>query len=130
MTAFGRAVIEIANNPAYDTWTFPSKIRLALHVQVTDKQEHKTLQLSKASQLPHPDVCVEEIRYLPDRNLNHELFSRLASCQWTRQARARISKTCWHYISFFRLAKNDSVAALSQHTSVRPMYCTIPFSAQ
>ena len=36
------------------------------------------------------------------------------------RARARVSKRCRWYISFFRVAKNDSAAALSQHTPVRP----------
>jgi transposase InsO family protein len=35
-------------------------------------------------------------------------------------ARVRVSKRCRWYISFFRVAKNDSAAALSQHTPVRP----------
>lgn len=36
------------------------------------------------------------------------------------RARARVWKRCRWYISFFRVAKNDSAAALSQHTPVRP----------
>src|SRR4051794_24213660 len=35
-------------------------------------------------------------------------------------ARVRVSKRCRWYISFFRVAKNDSAAALSQQTPVRP----------
>lgn len=87
MTAFGDAVITIANDLAYDEWTFSAKIRLALDKQITAKQERTTQKLLKASKSPNPDACVEDIRYLPDRNLNRELVSRLPSCQWLDAAR-------------------------------------------
>lgn len=87
MTAFGDAVITIANDPTYDEWTFSAKVRLALDKQIAAKRQRTTQKLLKASKSPNPDACVEEIRYLPGRNLNRELVSRLASCQWLDGAR-------------------------------------------
>src|SRR3954453_5595874 len=46
-----------------------------------------------------------------------------------KRARARVAKDCRWYISFFRAAKKDSAAALSQHTPVRPRLRRIPFLA-
>src|SRR3954453_11907947 len=45
------------------------------------------------------------------------------------RARARVLNACRWYISFFRVAKNDSAAALSQHTPVRPRLRRIRFRA-
>lgn len=50
--------------------------------QVTAGQERRTQKLLKASQTPHPEACIEELRYLPNRNINRELISRIAQCQW------------------------------------------------
>lgn len=86
MTAFGQTVIDLANDPACDEWTFSQKIFHALDKEITARQERRTQKLLKASRSPNPDACVEEIRYLPDRNINRELIARLSSCQWTRPA--------------------------------------------
>src|SRR4051794_6050064 len=43
------------------------------------------------------------------------------------RARARAAEVCRWYMSFFNVAKNDSAAALSQHTPVRPRLRRIPF---
>lgn len=86
MTAFGKTVIDIANNPDYDEWTFSQKIAFALDKEVTARQERRVEKLLKASRSPHPDACVEDIDYRPDRNLSRELVARLGSCQWVAQA--------------------------------------------
>ena len=66
MTAFGQTVIDLANDPACDEWTFSEKIFHALDKEITARQERRTQKLLKASRSPNPDACVEEIRYLPD----------------------------------------------------------------
>lgn len=85
MTAFGKTVIDLANDPACDEWTFSQKIFHALDKEITATEQRRTQKLLKASRSPNPDACVEEIRYLPDRNLNRELIARLSSCQWIDQ---------------------------------------------
>ena len=85
MTAFGKTVIDLANDPACDEWTFSQKIFHALDKEITAREQRRTQKLLKASRSPNPDACVEEIRYLPDRNLNRELIARLSSCQWIDQ---------------------------------------------
>ncbi|NWN86973.1 MAG: ATP-binding protein [Micrococcaceae bacterium] len=85
MTAFGRTVIDLANDPTYDDWTFSQKIHYAMDTELTARQERRTQKLLKASKSPNPEACVEEIRYLPGRNLNREHVGRLASCQWIDQ---------------------------------------------
>lgn len=68
MTAFGKTVIDLANDPACDEWTFSQKIFHALDKEITSREQRRTQKLLKASRSPNPDACVEEIRYLPDRN--------------------------------------------------------------
>jgi DNA replication protein DnaC len=82
MTAFGEAVIEIANDPACDQWTFSQKIRHALDQETTARAERRVLKLLKASRTPNPAACVEDIHYLDGRNLNRDLIARLAACRW------------------------------------------------
>src|SRR3954449_5858759 len=45
------------------------------------------------------------------------------------RARALVAKDCRWYISFFKAAKNDSAAALSQQTPVRPRLRRMPLLA-
>ena len=85
MTAFGEAVIDIANDPTYDQWTFSQKIRHALEQETAARTERRVLKLLKASRTPNPAACVEDIRYLDGRNLNRELVARLAACRWIDQ---------------------------------------------
>ncbi len=64
MTAFGQTVIDLANDPACDEWTFSQKIFHALDKEITARSERRTQKLLKASRSPNPDACVEEIRVL------------------------------------------------------------------
>jgi DNA replication protein DnaC len=78
-------VIDIANDPTYDQWTFSQKIRHALEQETAARTERRVLKLLKASRTPNPAACVEDIRYLDGRNLNRELVARLAACRWIDQ---------------------------------------------
>lgn len=82
MTAFGQAVIDIANDPAYDPWTFSQKIRHALEQETMARSQRRMLKLLKESRSPNPAACVEDIHYLPDRTINREVIARLASGRW------------------------------------------------
>ncbi len=85
MTAFGEAVIDIANDPAYDHWTFSAKIRHALAHETNARTERRVLKLLKASGTPNPGACIEDIHYLPERSLTRDLVARLAACRWIDQ---------------------------------------------
>jgi len=82
MTAFGKSVIDIANDPAFDTWTFSQKVLYALDKEVAARRERRINKLLKASRSPNPDACLEDVVYAPDRNINPEQVSRLAHGQW------------------------------------------------
>lgn len=82
MTAFGKAVISVANDPSFDEWTFSAKIRYALEQENAARNERRTQKLLKASGTPNLGACVEDIRYLPDRSLTRDVVGPLASCQW------------------------------------------------
>src|SRR5690625_2213408 len=82
MTAFGQAVIDIANDPTFDEWTFSAKIRHALAQETNARAERRMMKLLKASRTPNLAACVEDIHYLPDRNLTRDVVARLAACRW------------------------------------------------
>lgn len=82
MTAFGQAVIDIANDPAFDEWTFSAKIRHALAKEINARGERRLLKLLKASRTPNLGACVEDLHYLPDRTLNRDVVARLSACGW------------------------------------------------
>src|SRR5699024_9734124 len=138
MTAFGQTVIDLATDPACHEWTFSEKIFHALDKEITARQERRTQKLLKASRSPNPDACVEEIRYLPDRNVNRELIARLSSCQWidatrnlvvlgqssvgkTYLAQALLNAACRKYYTarFFRLDDLANRLAVLEPTSQR-----------
>ncbi|MDP9831587.1 ATP-binding protein [Trueperella abortisuis] len=86
MTAFGQTVISMANDSAFDEWTFSDKIIFAVEKEVAARAERRFAKLLKASMTPLPDACAADIRHTPKRNLTRELTSRLAHCQWIEHA--------------------------------------------
>ncbi|MFB9817876.1 ATP-binding protein, partial [Paeniglutamicibacter sulfureus] len=54
MTAFGQAVIDMANDPAYDEWTFSRKVRHALDQETTARAQRRVVKLLKESKTPNP----------------------------------------------------------------------------
>lgn len=86
MTAFGQALIDIANDPVYDDWTFSHKIHHALDIELAARDERRVHRLLKASYTPNPAACIEDIRYLPGRTLNRNVVDRLAACTWVNNA--------------------------------------------
>ena len=86
MTAFGQTVIDIANDSAFDDWTFSEKIIFAVEKEVAARAERRFSKLLKASMTPQPDACTADIHYTTKRTLTRELTSRLAHCQWIQRA--------------------------------------------
>lgn len=86
MTAFGEAVIDIANDPNCDEWTFSQKIRHALERETTARGERRLLKLLKSSRTPNAAACVEDIHYLAGRSINRDVVARLAACHWVERA--------------------------------------------
>ncbi|WP_392398613.1 ATP-binding protein [Corynebacterium lehmanniae] len=134
MTAFGKSVIDIANDPAFDTWTFSQKVLYALDKEVAARRERRINKLLKASRSPNPDACLEDVAYAPDRNINPEQVSRLAHGQWchlgqnivilgkssvgkTYLAQALITAACRNDYSA-RFYRTDMLAA---HFAVMPL---------
>ncbi|MDL0402213.1 ATP-binding protein, partial [Corynebacterium lehmanniae] len=134
MTAFGKSVIDIANDPAFDTWTFSQKVLYALDKEVAARRERRISKLLKASRSPNPDACLEDVVYAPDRNINPEQVSRLAHGQWchlgqnivilgkssvgkTYLAQALITAACRNDYSA-RFYRTDMLAA---HFAVMPL---------
>ncbi|MBA5244892.1 MULTISPECIES: ATP-binding protein [Corynebacterium] len=134
MTAFGKSVIDIANDPAFDTWTFSQKVLYALDKEVAARRERRINKLLKASRSPNPDACLEDVVYAPDRNINPEQVSRLAHGQWchlgqnivilgkssvgkTYLAQALITAACRNDYSA-RFYRTDMLAA---HFAVMPL---------
>lgn len=134
MTAFGKSVIDIANDPAFDTWTFSQKVLYALDKEVAARRERRINKLLKASRSPNPDACLEDVVYAPDRNINPEQVSRLTHGQWchlgqnivilgkssvgkTYLAQALITAACRNDYSA-RFYRTDMLAA---HFAVMPL---------
>lgn len=87
MTAFGEAVIDIANDPACDEWTFSQKIRHALDKETAARNERRMLKLLKAARTPNPAACIEDVHYLEGRTLTRDVVERLAACRWIDRTR-------------------------------------------
>ena len=65
MTAFGQTIIDIANDSAYDEWTFLHKIHHALDIELAARAERRVFKLLKDSHTPNPAACVEDLPTRP-----------------------------------------------------------------
>lgn len=57
MTAFRKSVIDIANDPTFDTWTFSQKVLFALDKEVAARRERRISKLLKASRSPNLTIA-------------------------------------------------------------------------
>ena len=134
MTAFGKSVIDIANDPTFDTWTFSQKVLYALDKEVAAKRERRVNKLLKASRSPNPDACIEDITYTPGRIINKEQITRLAHCQWCQSTqnivilgKSSVGKTYLAQALITAACRNDYSARfyrtdmLAAHFAVMPL---------
>ena len=54
MTAFGQTVIDIANDAAYDEWTFSQKIAFALDKEVAARSERRQSKTTQSIPVAKP----------------------------------------------------------------------------
>lgn len=80
--AMGEKLKEILEDSAYDGMTFEEKVKEMLDAEANARTDRKIAKLNKEANFKIPDACVEEIIYLPDRNLDKDRITRLASCKW------------------------------------------------
>lgn len=135
LTAFGATVIDIANDPTFDEWSFSQKIRHALNQETQARGERRMLKLLKASRTPNLAACVEDIHYLNGRSINREVVARLAACRWVDHctnlvilgsssvgksylAQAMVNAACRHDYTarYYRLDDLANQLAIYQHT--------------
>ena len=79
MTAFGEAVIDIANDPTCDQWTFSQKIGTPWNERPLPAANGVCSNCLKASRTPNPAACVEDIHHLSGRSINRDVVARLGS---------------------------------------------------
>lgn len=80
--AFGRKLREICEDEAFDDMTFEDKIGACIDAELEARDSRKIDKAVKAARFKIKGACVEEIYYLPDRNLTRDRVARLASCAW------------------------------------------------
>lgn len=80
--AFGRKLREICEEEAYDDLTFEEKIGLCMEAELLARESRKVERAVRDARLKVKSACVEEIIYLPDRNLTRDRIARLAECSW------------------------------------------------
>ncbi|KKO79514.1 hypothetical protein WU85_04165 [Corynebacterium striatum] len=61
MTAFGKTVIDIANDPAFDTWTFSQKVLYALDKEGPDPRKVDTSGVSYTAWVSVADVSASKV---------------------------------------------------------------------
>ncbi|MBM6779788.1 ATP-binding protein [Collinsella tanakaei] len=80
--AFGRKLREICEDEAFDDMTFEDKIGARIDAELEARDSRKIDKAVRAARFKIKGACVEDIYYLPDRNLTRDRIARLASCAW------------------------------------------------
>ena len=80
--AFGRKLREICEDEAFDDMTFEDKIGACIDAELEARDSRKADKAVRAARFKIKGACVEDIYYLPDRNLTRDRIARLASCAW------------------------------------------------
>ena len=80
--AFGRKLREICEDEAFDDMTFEDKIGACIDAELEARDSRKIDKAVRAARFKIKGACVEDIYYLPERNLTRDRIARLASCAW------------------------------------------------
>ena len=86
LPAFAKAYAEQANDPdTYSTLTFDERLSLLVDAEFDTRANNKVKRLLKGAHLPDSSAYLGGIEYLPDRNLDKDLFATLRTNEYLRK---------------------------------------------
>lgn len=86
LPAFAKAYAEQANDPdTYSALTFDERLSLLVDAEFDTRANNKVKRLLKGAHLPDSSAYLGGIEYLPDRNLDKDLFATLRTNEYLRK---------------------------------------------
>ncbi|HAE62870.1 MAG TPA: hypothetical protein DCG38_11165 [Eubacteriaceae bacterium] len=70
------------NSHAYDSLPFEDRVGMLVDRQWENMKNNTLLKLMKQAGFRYPNACMEDIEYLPDRNLDKSLLYELSTCRF------------------------------------------------
>ncbi|MGB4661572.1 MAG: ATP-binding protein [Mobilitalea sp.] len=67
---------------AYDSLTFEDRVGMLVDRQWESMKNNTLLKVMKQAGFRYPNACMEDIEYLPDRNLDKSLLYELSTCRY------------------------------------------------
>ena len=74
------------DDPQYASMSFEDRFGLLVDAEWAARKSNHLLRLIRNAGFSIPGASVEDVEYLPDRNLNRDQILRLASCAYIREA--------------------------------------------
>ena len=87
LRTFADKANEIAKDPEFDHMTFGEKLACCIEAESDARWSRKIARRNKEARFSHPGACVESIEYLPDRSLNRDSVTRIATCDFITEHR-------------------------------------------
>ena len=72
---------QLGDPQTYDALSFEERVALIVDAEWNRRQQNKLKRLIKQATFSLASACIEDIEYLPDRNLDRSQFLRFATCQ-------------------------------------------------
>lgn len=93
--AMGDRLREMVEDPTYDSWTFEERMKELIDAEDAARQSRKVAKLSREARFKQPGACIEDVLYLPGRNIGRDRVARWAECRWVedREVMVMISRS-------------------------------------
>lgn len=75
------------NDPKYAQLSFEERFGMLVDAEHLNRKNNHLKRLMRNAGFSYPNACMEDIRYLPDRNLDAELLLRLETCRYIEDNR-------------------------------------------
>jgi DNA replication protein DnaC len=82
LSSMASAFEEQCNNHVFDNLSFEDRVGMLIDRQWDSMKNNTLIKLIKQAGFRYPNACMEDIEYLPDRNLDKSLFYELSTCRY------------------------------------------------
>jgi DNA replication protein DnaC len=82
LTCMASAFEDQCNSHAYDSLSFEDRVGMLIDRQWDSMKNNTLLKLMKQAGFRYSNACIEDIEYLPDRNLDKSLLYELSTCRY------------------------------------------------
>ena len=73
---------QLKDSKTYDTLSFEERVGLLVDAEWNRRQKNKLQKLIKLATFSQPSACIENIEYIPDRELDKAQMLRFATCKF------------------------------------------------